>query len=100
MNKTTRIVLGFLLCLIPAISYAHHGHHGYHRHHPYHGPYYPRSYPNVWHTVVPAVVAGAIVYSIHDWHLRNEAHINCSPWTEVQRPDGTNDRVRTCWETK
>ena len=73
-----------------------HGHYGHWRH----------SSPNGWNWVVPAVVGGVIVYEatrppvvqqpviIQQNQVINDS--NCSPWTQVQNPDGTITVTRTC----
>ena len=81
-----------------AIAQQHHGGH-VHGHWQRHG--------NGWHWVVPAIIGGAIVYEvtrppvvtqqptiIYQNTVINDS--NCSPWTEVQNPDGTITRTRTC----
>lgn len=69
----------------------------------YHRPPHPHGHwvkrgPE-WHWVVPAVVGGVIVYQattprVHP--LTNTELQTCSPWTEIQNPDGTITRTRTC----
>ena len=61
-----------------------------------------------WEWVVPAVIGGAVVYSVtrppvyappQPVIIQQPPIIvqeNCSPWTEIQNPDGTVTRTRTC----
>jgi len=91
-----------ILCLLSVSSaaMAQHHHHGYWQY---------RSGPNPWIWVAPTVIGGVIGYEI----ARNQppvvvqqppvivqqlpAQQNCSPWTEMQNPDGTITRTRTCY---
>jgi hypothetical protein len=60
-----------------------------------------------WTWVVPAVVAGAIVYRAVEPPAPRvvyqappppaPSHGQCSPWTEYQNPDGSVTRTRTCY---
>jgi hypothetical protein len=89
-------------CAVPAFA-QHHHHHGYWRH----------GGGNGWVWVAPTIIGGVIGYEI----ARNQPPVvvqqqppvviqqppvvvqpslNCSPWTEVQNPDGTVTRTRTC----
>jgi len=54
-----------------------------------------------WMWVVPAIVGGAIVYEAtrqppQTIIIQQPVEPNCSPWTEIQNPDGTITRTRTC----
>ena len=94
------LVLTLALCISgTAFAQHRHGHHGYWHH---------RGGPSPWVWVAPAVIGGVIGYEIS----RNQPVVvqpqpvivqppvvqqqNCSPWTEVQNPDGTITRTRTC----
>lgn len=97
-----KILITSLLVLssIPALAQ----HHGHHHHHGYW-----RSGPSGWVWVAPTIIGGVIGYEI----ARNQPPVvvqqpvvvqnppvvvqqNCSPWTEIQNPDGTITRTRTC----
>ena len=73
--------------------------HGY-NHHGYHGG---------WGWVAPAVVGGAVVYAATrpPVYVQQQPVIvqqppvyvqgqNCSPWTQIQNPDGSITTTRTC----
>lgn len=93
-------LLAVLLLTVSVSAFAqhhHHGHHGYWRHHG----------GNNWVWVAPALIGGIIGYEIS----RSQPPVvqppvivqqpqvvtqNCSPWTEIQNPDGTITRTRTC----
>lgn len=74
------------------------GHHGYWR--PYNN--------NGWIWVAPTVIGGVIGYEIAKQQppvivqqpapviIQQQAGPVCSPWTEVQNPDNTITRTRTC----
>jgi hypothetical protein len=81
------------------------------QHHGYHGHWHHRGGPSPWVWVAPTVIGGVIGYEI----ARNQPPVivqqppvvvqqptvtvqpvNCSPWTEIQNPDGTITRTRTC----
>ena len=75
-----------------------------------HGPHgYWRPHNNGWGWVAPAVVGGVIVYEA----TRPPVYVqpapvvvqqqpvvvqgqNCSPWTQIQNPDGSITTTRTC----
>ena len=82
----------------PKRHFPNHGlrHGGHHHHH--HGHW--RRHHNHWQWVVPAIIGGIIVYEVtkppQTVVIQNEITKNCSPWTEVQNPDGTITRTRTC----
>jgi hypothetical protein len=98
-------ILAILLLAASASAMAQH--HGYHNHG------YWRPHSNGWVWVAPTIIGGVIGYEI----ARNQPPVivqqpapvviqqpapyygqsqNCSPWTEVQNPDGTVTRTRTC----
>jgi hypothetical protein len=85
--------------------------------HDHHGGYrYHRGGPNPWVWVAPAIIGGAIGYELYrsqqpvivqqppvyiqnpPVYIQNPPipQQNCSPWTEMQNPDGTITRTRTC----
>lgn len=76
-----------------------------------HGPHgYWRPHHNSWSWVAPAVIGGVIVYEA----TRPPVYVqpappvivqqppvvvqgqNCSPWTQIQNPDGSITTTRTC----
>lgn len=76
-----------------------------------HGPHgYWRPYPSGgWGWVAPAVIGGVIVYEatrppvviqqqqpviVQQNKVFNDS--NCSPWTQIQNPDGSITTTRTC----
>jgi len=80
-----------------------------------HGPHgYWRPAPNGgWHWVAPALIGGVIGYEIARPPVYQPPVVvqppvviqqnpvivqgqNCSPWTQVQNPDGTITSTRTC----
>ena len=81
-----------------------------------HGPHgYWRPAPNGgWHWVSPAIIGGVIGYEIARPPVYQPPVVvqqppvviqqnpvivqgqNCSPWTQVQNPDGTVTSTRTC----
>lgn len=103
MTLSKKILLLALLGTSSAFAnpYGHH-HHG-------HGHWHHRGGPSPWVWVAPTIIGGVIGYEI----ARNQPPIvvqqppviiqnppvvvtNCSPWTEIQNPDGTITRTRTC----
>jgi hypothetical protein len=95
MKKLLAVTLLFLAS-VPAFAQHHHHHHGH-----WGGPRYYPSYG--W--VAPTIIGGVIGYEI----ARNQQTVvvqqpqvivqqgqNCTPWREVQQPDGTIYRERTC----
>lgn len=76
---------------------------GYHSH-----PGHWHRHNNAWVWVVPTIVGGVIGYEIARHQptvvtqpqppviIQQTTQPNCSPWTEVQHPDGTITRTRTC----
>jgi hypothetical protein len=91
-----------LLALLLVSGSAMAQHHDYYRH--YHHGYWQRGAPG-WVWVAPTIIGGVIGYEI----ARNQPPVVvpqppvivqtpqvCSPWAEVQNPDGTITRTRTC----
>jgi hypothetical protein len=78
---------------------AQHHHHGHWRH----------GGDNRWYWMAPLIIGGAVVYEatrppvivqqppvvVQTPPVQTPAQ-NCSPWAEVQNPDGTITRTRTC----
>lgn len=92
-------ILAILLFVASTTAMAqHHGHYGHH-----HGHWHYRGGPSPWVWVAPTIIGGVIGYEI----AKNQQPVvvqqppivvqqNCSPWTEIQNPDGTITRTRTC----
>lgn len=95
-----KVVAGLLLVASASAFAGGHGHHGYWRHE-----------GGGWGWVAPAVIGGAIGYSI----ARPPVYVqpqpapviiqqqpvivqsqSCSPWTQIVNPDGTVTTTRTC----
>jgi hypothetical protein len=77
--------------------YGHQGHQGH----------WARGYGGGWVWMVPALIGGAIIYEAARQQppviIQQQPMVvplqpvqSCSPWTEVQNPDGTITRTRTC----
>jgi hypothetical protein len=93
--------LAILLLATSASAMAQH-HHGYHNHG------YWRQHNNGWVWVAPTIIGGVIGYEIARQQppvvvqqpapviIQQQAGSVCSLWTEVQNPDGTITRSRTC----
>lgn len=89
-----RLIFAFLI-LASTATFAH-GPHGYWRH----------GGDNRWYWLAPVIVGGAVTYEM----TRPQQPIivqqttppmvmqqqNCSPWTQIQNPDGTMTYTRTC----
>ena len=83
-----------LLASMPVFAQHHHGYWSY------------RSGPNPWVWVAPTIIGGVIGYEIAKQPpvivqqqpviVQQHPQFNCSPWTEIQNPDGTITRTRTC----
>lgn len=87
-----------ILILVFATSAMAHGPHGYWRH----------GGDNRWYWLAPVVVGGVVGYEM----ARPAQPIvvqqqtppvvlqqqNCSPWTQIQNPDGTVTTTRTCYQ--
>jgi hypothetical protein len=87
-----------LTSCMPVPALAQHYHHGYWQH---------RGGPSPWIWVAPTVIGGVIGYEIAKQQppvvvqqqpviVQQQNQQYCSPWTEVQNPDGTITRTRTC----
>ena len=94
-----KLILAVLTLCVMAPAFAQHHHYG---HRPIH-------HQRHWHPhygwVVPAIVGGAVVYSVtrpdpvvvqQPPVVVPQTAANCTPWTETQNPDGTITRTRTC----
>lgn len=103
MTKT--LLAAILLAVsLPACAGGPHGHgHGYRYSKPHHGHW--RHHHGGWQWVVPAIVGGAVVYTVVKSQQERPPEIvvekqtvvnNCSPWTEIENDDGTITRTRTC----
>ena len=93
-------VILVLALLTSASAFAqHHGHH--------HGHWHRGN--NSWVWVAPTIIGGVIGYEIARNHppvvlqqpviVQNQGlpvYQQCSPWTEIQNPDCTITRTRTC----
>ena len=94
-----KLIIASLIALGASSSFAQHYHHGHHGH-------WHRNTGGGWNWVVPALVGGVIVYEATRPPVVQQPVIvqqnrvindnNCSPWTEIQNPDGTITRTRTC----
>ena len=84
-----------ILLLLPTLALAQHYHH--HNHQP-HWRYSGGS----WNWMVPALIGGIVVYEASKQPapqpiiIQQQPQENCTPWTEVQTPDGRIYRERTC----
>ena len=96
-----KIILASMLVFSTGAFAQHHGPHGYWRPHPNGG----------WNWVAPAVVGGVVGYVIARPPVvvqpqppviiqQQPAVIvqsqTCSPWTQIQNPDGSITTTRTC----
>ena len=76
--------------------------------HRIHG-YWARGGYDGWHWVAPTIIGGVIGYEIARQQPQPPVIVQqpvivepvpqltkCSPWTEIQNPDGTITRTRTC----
>lgn len=100
MKKLLAVVLLTVSASAIAGPHGHYSHHGHWRH----------GGGNNWVWVGPALIGGIIGYEISRNQppvvvqqppviIQNPSAVtqqNCSPWTEVQNPDGTITRTRTC----
>lgn len=92
-------ILVAVMLLVSSTAFADHGYHGYHG-------YWRHDGRGGWGWVAPAVVGGVIVYEATrppvivqqpaPVVIQQQVGPVCSPWTEIQNPDGTITRTRTC----
>ena len=100
--KKILISLALLMVTVPAL--AQHWNHGY-RHHG-HARYYGHYGHNNW--VAPLIIGGVVGAAIANRPAQAETVFvqrqpvivqqqeNCTPWKEIQTPDGQTYRERTC----
>jgi len=83
-----------ILALLPTLALAQHYHHYPHQHH---RPYWQYS-GGTWNWIVPALIGGVIVHEITRQPQPSTVIVEekCTPWREIQRPDGIIYRERTC----
>lgn len=113
MKKILTALL-FVATATPTLAHhggAHHGHHvrpGHHNHHFQHHRHHHYRHHN-W--VAPLIIGGVATYAltrpdpviIRDQPVIIEQPVdvipgtNCSPWRELQQPDGSVVRERTCY---
>lgn len=96
-----KIILAYILAATATTVFADGRDHGRHGHNNQH---YPR--PIVRHDdgmnwLVPAIIGGVVMYSVTRPQAETNTNTvviqnNCTPWTEVQNPNGTITRTRTC----
>lgn len=99
-------ILALLLLTVSVSAFAHGPHHGYWR----------RDSGNGWNWVAPAIIGGVIGYEISRPPVNAQPPVvvqqppvvvqtqppvvvqgqNCSPWTQIQNPDGSITTTRTC----
>lgn len=100
--KKILVSLVFLMVTVPALAqHWRHGHHGHHGHARYHGHYGHNNWvaPLIIGGVVGAVIANrpsqadTIIVQQQPIYVPQES---CTPWKEVQTPDGKIYRERTC----
>ena len=98
--KKILISLALLMVTVPALAqHWRHGHHGHHGHARYYGQ-------GNW--VVPIIIGGVVGAAIANRPAQAETVFvqrqpvivqlqeNCTPWKEIQTPDGQTYRERTC----
>ncbi len=96
-------VLALLLLTLSAGAMAQHPGHGFRHGH------WERGGSGGWTWMVPALIGGAIIYEAARQQppviiqqqpvvVQPQPVQNCSPWTEVQNPDGSITRTRTCMQ--
>jgi len=83
-----------ILALLPTLAFAQHYHHYPHQHQ---RPYWQYS-GGTWNWIVPAVIGGVIVHEITRQPQPSTIIVEekCTPWREIQTPDGKIYRERTC----
>jgi hypothetical protein len=85
--------IAFLLLFAATVVNAQHRHQ-----HQHHGHWRPAP-AGGWEWVVPIVVGGMVTYQVMQFvnpPPPPAPQPYCSPWTEVQNPDGSITRTRTC----
>jgi hypothetical protein len=98
--KKILISLALAMVTMPALAqHWRHGHHGHHGHARYYGQ-------GNW--VVPIIIGGVVGAAIANRPAQAETVFvqrqpvivqlqeNCTPWKEIQTPDGQTYRERTC----
>ena len=100
--KKILISLALLMVTVPALAqhwrHGHHGHYGHARHYGHYGH-------NNW--VAPLIIGGVVGAVIANRPVQADTVIvqqqpiyvpqeSCTPWKEVQTPDGRIYRERTC----
>ena len=98
--KKILISLAMLMAIPAFAQHWRHGHHGYHGHVRYHGH---------GHWVAPLIIGGVVGAAIANRPTQAETVIvqqqpvivqqqteHCTPWKEIQTPDGKTYRERTC----
>lgn len=118
--KNILVSLAFLAVTVPAFAHhggSHHGHHpghharpGHHFNH-HHHHYHRRHWHHDHRWVAPLIIGGVATYALtrpDPVIIREQPVIveqqpldivpgtNCTPWKEIQQPDGTIVRERTC----
>lgn len=94
-------LIALVLISLSFSAFAQHGYRGHHNHNHYRGGHAPG-----WGWVAPALIGGAIVYGVTR-PVQAETVIvqpqpvyvpqeSCTPWKEIQTPDGRIYRERTC----
>jgi hypothetical protein len=92
-------ILAILLLTVSLPTFAH-GPHGYYRH----------GGDNRWFWMAPVIAGGVIAYEVSrpPVYVQSAPPVviqqtpavvqgqNCSPWTQIQNPDGTITTTRTC----
>lgn len=93
MKKLLAIIL--FAVTLPVLAQHNHGYtHGHWRH----------GGDGRWFWMAPLIIGGAVVYEAtrppvvvqQPVIVQNPPQPTCSPWTEIQNPDGTVTRTRTC----
>ena len=93
-----KLIVGVLLAM-SSVAWAHSPYHnGWHYRHHHHGNY---------NWVIPAVIGGAVVYGMtrpaETVIVQPQPQVivtpqnGCTAWREIQQPDGTIIRERTCY---
>lgn len=82
-----------ILVFCPTLVFAQHLHYPHHHHRPHW-----RYEHNTWNWVAPVILGGIIVHEITRQQTPTNPPLqeNCTPWREIQTPDGRVYRERTC----